>query len=68
MKAIGVFVPIMREVDEMLYQWDEPFVINDRRFRERFHRAPASQDDAAAATVAWAEEHYAAASRAAAPR
>ena len=66
-KAIGVFVPIMREVDEMLYQWDEPFVINDRRFRERFQQAPASPDDAAAATVAWAQQHYATASRAAAP-
>jgi nucleoside-diphosphate-sugar epimerase len=66
-RAIAIFVPILREVDEMLYQWDEPFVINDRRFRERFHQAPAGADDAAAATVTWARQHYAPASRAAAP-
>jgi len=40
MKAIGIFVPFMREVEEMLYQWDEPFVISDRRFRERFQKEP----------------------------
>ena len=34
-KTIGVFVPLVREVDEMLYQWDEPLVISDRRFRGR---------------------------------
>jgi nucleoside-diphosphate-sugar epimerase len=34
LKAVGLFVPLLREVDEMQYQWDEPFVINDRQFRE----------------------------------
>jgi nucleoside-diphosphate-sugar epimerase len=27
-KAIGVFVPVVREVDEMLYQWDEPSAVS----------------------------------------
>jgi nucleoside-diphosphate-sugar epimerase len=59
MKAIGIFVPLVREVEEMAYQWDEPFVIDDRRFRERFHGEPADVEEAAAATVAWARHHYA---------
>lgn len=59
-KAIGVFVPLVREVGEMLYQWDEPFVISDRRFRERFRQQPADADEAAAATVSWARRQYAA--------
>jgi nucleoside-diphosphate-sugar epimerase len=58
-KAIGLFVPLLREVGEMLYQWDEPFVIGDRRFRERFHPDPADVDEAACATVEWAQHHYA---------
>jgi nucleoside-diphosphate-sugar epimerase len=58
-KAMGVFMPLLREVDEMMYQWDEPFVIDDRRFRARFRQEPADVDEAAAATVAWAREHYA---------
>ncbi len=58
-KAIGVFVPLVREVDEMLYQWEEPFVISDQRFRERFQVKPTDVDEAAAATVVWAQQHYA---------
>ena len=58
-KAVGVAVPLVREAGEMLYQWDEPFVVSDRRFRERFRQEPADVDEAAATTVAWAEHHYA---------
>ncbi|OIQ67682.1 hypothetical protein GALL_507360 [mine drainage metagenome] len=43
----------------MRYQWDEPFVVDDRRFRARFGLVPADGDEAAAATVAWARQHYA---------
>jgi nucleoside-diphosphate-sugar epimerase len=57
-KVAGLFVPLAREVDEMLYQWDAPFVISDRRFRDRFHVEPTDVDEAAAATVAWALRHY----------
>jgi len=58
-KATSVFVPLVREVDEMLYQWEEPFVISDRQFRQRFHKEPTDVDEAAATTVAWAQQHYA---------
>jgi nucleoside-diphosphate-sugar epimerase len=58
-KPIGLVVPLVREVEEMLYQWDEPFVINDARFRKRFRREPADIETAAADTVAWAKQHYA---------
>lgn len=58
LKTIGVFTPLMRELDEMLYQWDEPFVVDDRRFRERFQLLPASVDQAARETVKWATQHY----------
>jgi nucleoside-diphosphate-sugar epimerase len=58
-KAMGLVVPLMREVGEMLYQWDEPFIIDDRRFRKRFGQAPVDVDAAATATVEWAKRHYA---------
>jgi nucleoside-diphosphate-sugar epimerase len=59
MKAGGIFVPILHELDEMAYQWEGPFVVDDSRFRARFGLTPADPDDAARATVAWARAHYA---------
>jgi hypothetical protein len=42
----------------MLYQWEEPFVINDGRFRERFKQVPEDLERAATDTVEWAKVHY----------
>ena len=58
LKALGLVSPLMRELAEMSYQWDEPFVVDDRRFRERFPVEPTDADEAARATVAWATAHY----------
>ena len=57
-KTLGVFTPLMRELDEMLYQWDEPFVVDDRRFRARFQLLPANVDQATRETVTWAYQQY----------
>jgi len=40
MRMLGPFVPMIREINEMLCQWDEPFVIDDRRFRDVFSAEP----------------------------
>ena len=57
--VLGVFMPPLREMPEMQYQWEEPFVIDDRHFRERFGALPEEAGRAAEATVAWARAHYA---------
>jgi hypothetical protein len=58
LRATGVMLPLMRELDEMRYQWDEPFVVDDSRFRARFHVLPADVNQAARETVEWARRHY----------
>lgn len=60
LRALSALSPLVREIREMLYQWEEPFVVDDRRFRERFGLKPVPLEAAAAATVAWAERAYAA--------
>ena len=57
-KTMGIVMPLMRELDEMLYQWEEPFVVDDHRFRERFRVVSTSVDEAAEHTVEWARQHY----------
>jgi len=57
-KVLGLAVPMIREIGEMAYQWDEPFVVDDRRFRAAFHMEPVERERAAADTVTWAKSHY----------
>lgn len=57
-RALGLFVPQMREVPEMLYQWDQPFLLDDSAFRRRFSVEPTSVEDAVRETAAWARGRF----------
>ena len=57
-RVLGWFFPMLGEIGEMLHQWDEPFIVDDRRFRERFGVTATDADKGAAATVAWAEQVF----------
>lgn len=57
-KPLGLVMPIMREMGEMSYQWEEPFIIDDTHFREHFSVRPLAVDAAARATVEWARATY----------
>ena len=60
MKGLSLFMPVLRELGEMGYQWSEPFVADDRAFRRVFSAKSTSLDDGARAMVEWARQHYAA--------
>lgn len=57
--ALALIMPAVRELKEMLYQWDLPFVVDDARFRTRFGLQPTPRAKAAQATVTWARQRYA---------
>lgn len=57
--AVALFMPMLREIREMRYQFEQPFLVNDARFRARFGTAPTPLDDGARAMAAWAKAHYA---------
>jgi nucleoside-diphosphate-sugar epimerase len=63
---VGLFVPIVRELGEMAYQWDEPFVVDDARFRARFGDLVTPAEIAARETHAWAVATWGAGARTAA--
>ncbi len=54
--AAGLVVPIVRELREMAYQWEEPFVVDDARFRARFGDLATPLDEAARQMVEYARE------------
>ena len=60
MRGLALFMPILRELGEMGYQWSEPFVVDDRAFRTRFAATPTPLEQGVPAMVAWARQHYAA--------
>jgi nucleoside-diphosphate-sugar epimerase len=58
LRAVGIVSPMIREVAEMTYQWRQPFVVDDARFRTTFATHPTPWDEAVAATAAWAKQTY----------
>lgn len=53
LKAMGVAVPMMRELAEVLYQFEQPFVLDSSAFTATFGIEPTPIDEVAAETVAW---------------
>ena len=54
----GLFQPMLREMVEMTYQWEMPYIIDDSRFRRVFGQAPTPVDAAVAEVAAWARKRY----------
>lgn len=54
----GWFVPVMRELGEMTYQWESPYRVVDTEFRTRFGGAATSLDVGVEATAAWARASF----------
>ena len=51
--AIGLFVPEMREYRHTLYQFTDPWVVDDTKFRTAFAHSTAPLGDALARTLDW---------------
>ena len=41
---MGVFMPVMKEVKEMMYQYDRVYVFNSQKFNDRFNFTPTPYD------------------------
>jgi hypothetical protein len=51
LRGLGVFSPMLREIAEMAYQWEVPYVVDDSRFRSAFGVGPTPIDDQVADTA-----------------
>lgn len=49
---IGLFVPVMKEIKEMMYQNDRDYVFNSDKFEQRFNFTPTSYEEGIAHVVA----------------
>jgi nucleoside-diphosphate-sugar epimerase len=53
LKLLSLVSPIMRELDEMLYEFEEPFILDHRKFEQAFGNHATPLPEAIRATVAW---------------
>lgn len=54
LRLVGLFDPAVRETAEMLYQWEQPFLVSDDAFQQVLGpQEPTPLDEAVAATVEW---------------
>lgn len=51
MRLLGVFVPILKEMYEMRYQYDQPYYFDSSKFTERFKYTPTSNAEAVIQTI-----------------
>lgn len=58
LRAMGLLSPVVREVVEMTYQWRQPFVVDDAKFRAAFGFGATAWDEAIGATAAWGRAAY----------
>ena len=54
---LGLFVPIVREMKEMMYEFQEPYIVDDSQFRAAFGAQTTPLPEAVRATVAWFRQH-----------
>ena len=52
-KTLGLVWPLAREGAEMIYQFEQPFVVDGSDFTATFGSSPTSYDAAIASTIAW---------------
>jgi nucleoside-diphosphate-sugar epimerase len=61
-RLAGLFVPMVRAIHEVMYQWEEPFTIDASRFLSAFGPfATTPHEEAVGVTIGWYRERTAAA-------
>jgi nucleoside-diphosphate-sugar epimerase len=56
LRAMGLFNPALCEILEMLYEFEEPFVVDDSRFEREFGEQATPLREAIQRTVCWYRE------------
>ncbi len=51
LKLLGIFVPILREMPEMMYQFDRPYEFDCSKFIQKFNFTPTSNEEALRETL-----------------
>lgn len=53
LRVLGLFNPVIGELDEMLYEFEQPFVVDSTKFEKTFGTGATPFEQSIPATVAW---------------
>ncbi|MFN8529575.1 MAG: NAD-dependent epimerase/dehydratase family protein [Anaerolineae bacterium] len=56
-RVLGLFMPAVKELTEMMYEFQKPFVLDSSKFTQTFGMTATPHTDAMRETVAWFREH-----------
>ena len=56
LSVVGLFNANVRELKEMMYEWDRPFCVDHTKFATRFWSNPTSFEEGITATATWYQE------------
>jgi nucleoside-diphosphate-sugar epimerase len=56
LRTLGLFNPLLGELVEMLYEWQQPFVLDSSRFERTFGMTATPLPQMIAETVAWVRQ------------
>jgi nucleoside-diphosphate-sugar epimerase len=54
---LGFFMPLMRELKEMMYEWEKPYVVDHSKFESAFGNPSTSHEEAVAQTIKWFKDY-----------
>jgi len=57
LSIMGLFIPALKETVEMLYEFEQPFIVDSSKFEETFGMKATPMREAIKATVAWYRDH-----------
>ncbi len=53
LRAMGLFNPTIRELDEMRYEFTQPFIVDSTKAQTRLELEPTPLENSLAATIEW---------------
>lgn len=53
----GLFIPVAKESVEMMYEFDQPFIVDSGKFEKTFGMKATPMKEAIKETVAWYKNH-----------
>ena len=57
MNVLSVFIPILKELKEVMYQFEQPFIVDGSKVQETFGFTPTPLDEAIGETVKWYDKN-----------